>query len=255
MVAEVARISVRQLLTTAAHASHAHQRLALRVHAGKTAHLVVSTTAMHDLLATLAIHAMLAQQPVATSVATGAQLLLLVVASLTTVHLATLAIVEHLAPSIVQSAHHDQLAMASVVGKTARHAPLTVTHAQRATTAHLVVSKIDQRALSIAMHAPHVHSIVTHVRLATTVVHAMSARLASSKTAQRAPLIAQSVRHASLTTAHASSTATTATTAPTAAQIVPTVLTVTAIATALSTELARATQTRRPSLKTRSLSV
>jgi hypothetical protein len=118
------------------------------------------------------------------------------------------------------------------------------TQDQLAMTAHLVVSKT----------ARLVHSTVTHAQRVMTAVHATSAQHASSKTAQREPSTAQSARHASLTTVHASSTATTATTALTAAQIAQTALIVTAIATAPSTVLARATQTRRPSLKTRSLS-
>ena len=164
----------------------------------------------------------------------------------------------HSTATLVQSDHHVRHATASAVGKTALlviHVTRTslvqpvLSEAQpllgtRAMTAHLVVSKTVQ----------HARSTETHAQRVMTAVHATTAQHASLKTAQRAPSTEQSAQRASLTTVHASSTATTATTAQTAAQIAQTALIVTAIVTAPSTVLARATQTRRPSLKTRSLS-
>jgi hypothetical protein len=256
---------------------------------------------MHAQLVTRVIHATLAQQPVATSAATGAQRLLHVAASFrpTTAHLAELE-------------------------KTDLHALLTAMPVRLAMGRHHVASKIDLHAPSTATHARHAHSIVTRVRLVTTVHHALSiamhaqratrvtvehlvasktdlhalstatlVRPASSKTvrpelstathAQRATIVHRALStatlvrpathamaahaqrlalstelnhadHASSMTAHASSTATTVTTAPTVAQTALTALTVIVTATALSMAHARATQTRKPSSKTRSLS-
>jgi hypothetical protein len=114
--------------------------------------------------------------------------------------------------------------------KIVRPEPLTVTHAQRVTIVH--------HALSTVTHAQRAtHAMVVHVQplaLSTEQTHAA---------------------HASSMTAHASSTATTAMTAPTVVQTALTVLTAIVTVTALSMAHARATQTRRPSSKTRSLSV
>jgi hypothetical protein len=141
--------------------------------------------------------------------------------------------------------------MANAVGKTARHALLTVTH--------------DQLGIRVirAMHDQHAPLTETHAQRATNAVHATSVQLASSKIAQHVhstathdqsePSTAMAA-HASLTTALASLTAFFATQTRTADQTVPTAWIATAIATVHSTALARATQTRRLSSKTRSLS-
>ena len=106
---------------------------------------------MHAQLVTRVIHAMLAQRPVATSAATGAQRLLHAAASFrpTTAHLAELE-------------------------KTDLHALLTAMPVRLAMGRHHVASKIDLHAPSTATHARHAHSIVTRVRLVTTVHHALS---------------------------------------------------------------------------------
>ena len=220
MVAEVVRISARQLLTTVAHASLALQRVR-QLHVGKTAHRALSivTHARHATLAMSAAHVMLARRPVATSDATGAQHLLLaaVTFSATTVHLAELE-------------------------KTVRPELLTATHVRLAMAQHLVVSKTDQQELLTAMLVQRASSktvrpevlTATHAQLAKTAHHALSIAMlvlrASSKTvhhalstathAQRLALSTEQnhADHASLMTALASSTATTATTAPTVAQ-------------------------------------
>jgi hypothetical protein len=136
--------------TTAVHASHAQQKLAHRHHVGKTA-LRAPSIAMHAQHATHVIHVTLAQQPVATSVATGAQHLLHVAASFR--------------PT---TAHHAELVT------TVRPELLTAMPVRLAMGRHHVASKIDLHAPSTATHARHAHSIVTRVRLVTTVHHALS---------------------------------------------------------------------------------
>ena len=225
MVAEVVRISARQPLTTAAHASLALQRVR-QLHVGKTAHRALSivTHARHATLAMSAAHVMLARRPVATSDATGAQRLLLaaVTFSATTVHLAELV-------------------------KTDLHALLTVTHAHRVTrvtvavvskTVHNVIrTSLVQPVLSAAQ--PLLGTRATHAQLAKTAHHALSIAMlvlrASLKTAHRALSIATHAQHLALSiaqnhadhassmTAHENLTATTATTAQTVVQTALTV--------------------------------
>ena len=146
--------------------------------------------------------------------------------------------------------------------------PLLGARVTHVTVAHLVVSKIARLALLTVTR-------VTRTSLAQPVLssaqpllgaRATHVRHASSKIVQQEPSIVTHVRqelsteqnlaaHASSTTDRASLTATTATTAPTVALTALTVSTAIAIVTAPSKAHARATQTRRPSLKTRSLSV
>jgi hypothetical protein len=229
MVAEVVRISARQLLTTAAHASLALQRVR-QLHVGKTAHRALSivTTRTQVTRASLVQPVLSAAQPLlGTRDATGAQRLLLAAAtfSATTVHLAELAKTDLHALLTVTHARHDHS---------------IATHVRLAMAQHLVVSKTVQLELLTAMlvhlviHAMVEHLVVsktvrpelltaTHAQLAKTAHHALSIAMlvlrASSKTAHRALSIAQNhADHASSMTALASSTATTATTAPTVAQ-------------------------------------
>jgi hypothetical protein len=213
----------------------------------------------------------------------------------TTAHLAELVTTVHHALSIVTHAQRAIHAMVErlVVSKTVRLALLTVTHVRLVTTVprelsivtHVTRTSLAQPVLSAAQ--PLLGARVTHVRLAMTVHHALSIvthaqrvtrvtveHLVVSKTAQlELSIVTHAQRamvtharqelstaqnlaaHASSTTDHASLTATTATTAPTVVQTALTVSTATATVTAPSKVHARATQTRRPSLKTRSLSV
>jgi hypothetical protein len=176
----------------------------------------------------------------------------------TTAHLAELATTarpELLTAMPVRHAHsivtHVRLAMAQllVASKTDLLAPSTVTHVRHAMAQLLVVSKTDLLALSTATlvrpassktvrqelltatHAQrativhHALSIATHVRhlarltvtLAQRAIHVRHAMAAHVR--HLALSIAQThADHASLMTAHASSTATTATTAPTVVQ-------------------------------------
>jgi hypothetical protein len=182
-------------------------------------------------------HATLAQQPVETSDATGAQHLQPAAASfrpttaqhahsiVTHAQRAIHATVEHL---VVGKIAQRAMAQLLVVSTTVLLAPSTVTHVRRAMAQLLVVSKIVRPELLTVIHAQRA-------------THAMAAHLVASKTArpelltethvQRAThAMAAHVRHhalsiaqthadhASLMTAHASSTAITATTAPTVVQ-------------------------------------
>jgi hypothetical protein len=140
---------------------------------------------MHAQLVTRVIHAMLAQRPVATSAVTGAQHLLHVAASFrpTTAHLA-LSTVIHAHRAIHATAEH------LVVSKIDLHAPSTATHARHA---HSIVTRVRlvttvHHALSIAMHAQRALSIVTHARLA------MGQHLVASKTVRPELLTATHVR-------------------------------------------------------------
>ena len=239
MVAEVVRISARQLLTTADHANLALQR-APRPRVGKTAHRARSTVT-HVRLVTHVTHAMLAQRPVATSVATGAQHLLLAAATFSamTVILVILVTRTSLAQPVLSAAQPllgaramvERLVVSKIVrlalsivthvrlATTVRHALSIVTHAHRVihvTVEHLVVGKIARLVLSIVTHAQLViHAMVTHVRLALlTVTHVQHLALSTAQ---------NHADHASSTTALASSTATTAMTAPTVVQTALTV--------------------------------
>jgi hypothetical protein len=246
--------------TTAVHASHAQQKLAHLHHVGKTA-LRAPSIVTHARHVTRVIHATLAQLPVATSAATGAQHLLPAAASFrpTTAHLAELATTaqpELLTAMPVRHAHsivtHVQHAMGQhhVVSKTDLHALSIVTHAHRVThvmVAHLVVSKIVRPELLTVIHAQRAtHATVahlvasktarpellteTHVRRATHATHATHVTrtsLAQPVLSEAQPLLGTRAQthadHASLMTAHASSTAITATTAPTVVQTALTV--------------------------------
>jgi hypothetical protein len=139
--------------------------------------------------------------------------------------------------------HHAELA------KTARQELLIVTHVRLATTAHRARSTVMH--VRLVMTAHRALSIVTHAHRATRVTAAVVSKIAQQELSTEQNLAAL----ASSTTDHASLIATTATTAPTVVQTALTVSTATAIVTAPSKEHARATQTRRPSLKIRSLSV
>jgi hypothetical protein len=251
MVAEVVRISARQLLTTAAHASLALQRVR-QLHVGKTAHRALSivTTRTQVTRASLVQPVLSAAQPLlGTRVATGVQHLLLAAATfnamtvILVIHVTrtslaqpVLSAAQPLLGARVTVAHH-------VVSKTDQQELSIVTHAHRAirvTVAHLVVSKIVRLAPSTAIHVRHVMtahralSIVTHAHRAIRVMVAVV-----SKTDQFAPLTVTHDQRATVThaqqelltaqnhadlassmTALASSTATTATTAPTVVQTV-----------------------------------
>jgi hypothetical protein len=209
--------TVRQELSIATHV-----RLVM------TAHRALSTVT-HAQLVTRAIHATHARQPVATSVATGAQHLLLAAATFS-----------------AMTVHHAELA------KTVRLALSTVTHAHRATrVTAAVVSKTDHNVIRTSLVQPVLSE--AQPLLGTRVTHAQRAMVTRAQ--QELSTEQNLAAHASSTTDHASLIATTATTAPTVVQTALTVSTATAIVTAPSKEHARATQTRRPSLKIRSLSV
>jgi hypothetical protein len=198
-----------------------------------------------------------------------------------TVHHAELAKTVRLALSIATHAHRATRVTVAVVSKTVR-----------LVMAHHVVLKTVRQELSIATHvrlvmtAHRALSIVTHAHRATRVTAAVVSKtdhnvirtsLVQPVLSEAQPLLGTRVTHAqramvtraqqelsteqnlaahaSSTTDHASLIATTATTAPTVVQTALTVSTATAIVIAPSKEHARATQTRRPSLKIRSLSV
>jgi hypothetical protein len=197
--------------TTAVHASHAQQKLAHLHHVGKIA-LRAPSTVMHARLETHAILVMHAQLQVATSVATGAQHLLHAAATFS-----------------AMTVTHVRLVT------TVPRELSTVTHVRPAMAQHLVASKTDQLALSIATHVllvttvPRELSIATHVRPASskivqpeplTVTHAQRATHAMVVHVQPLALSTEQTHaaHASSMTAHASSTATTATTAQTVVQ-------------------------------------
>jgi hypothetical protein len=241
---------------TAVHASLAQQKPAHLHHAGKIA-LRAPSTVMHARLVTHVTHVMLDQLLVATSVATGAQHLLHAAATfsamtVTHVRLVTtvpreLSIATHVrlvmtVPRELSTVTHVRPASSKIV----QPEPLTVTHAQRVTIVHHALSTVTHVRLVTIVH--HALSIVTHAQRAThaMVVHVQPLALSTEQI---------HAAHASSMTAHASSTATTATTAPTVVQTALTVLTAIVTATALLMAHARATQTRRPSSKTRSLSV
>jgi hypothetical protein len=144
---------------------------------------------------------------------------------------------------------------------TAHRARSIVTHAHRVTrvmVAHHVVSKTDHNVIRTSLVQPVLSEAqpllgtrVTHAHRAIRVTAAVVSKIAQQELSTEQNLAAL----ASSTTDHASLIATTATTAPTVVQTALTVSTATAIVTAPSKEHARATQTRRPSLKIRSLSV
>jgi hypothetical protein len=243
MVAEVARISARQLLTTADHASLALLRVH-QLHAGKTAHRALSTVT-HVRLVTHVTHAMLAQRPVATSDATGAQHLLLAAATFSAmtvilvIHVTrtslaqpVLSAAQPLLGARVTVAHH-------VVGKIAQRALSIVTHAHRAirvTVAHLVALKTVRLARSIVTHVRLASSKTDHNVIRTSLVQPVLSEaqplLGTRVTHDQRAMVTHAQQelsteqnladHASSMTALASSTATIATTAPT---VVRTVLT------------------------------
>jgi hypothetical protein len=231
MVAEVVRISARQLLTTADHASLALQR-AHRPHVGKTARRALSTVT-HDQLVTHETHAMHARQPVATSDATGAQHLLLAAATFSamTVHHAELAKTDLLALLTVTVAHLVALKTVRLAPSiaihvrhvmTAHRALSIVTHAHRAirvTVAHLVALKTDHNVIRTSLGQPVLSE--AQPLLGTRVTHAHRATVTHAR--QELSTVQNHADHASSTTAHASSTATTATTAPTVVQTALTV--------------------------------
>jgi hypothetical protein len=162
----------------------------------------------------------------------------LVVSKIVRRELSTATHVRHASSKIVRPEASTAIHVRLVT--TVHHALSIVTHAQRATrvtVAHHVVSKTVRLALSTETHSQRaIHAMVTHARQELSTAQNLAA-------------------HASSTTDHASLIATTATTAPTVVQTALTVLTAIAIVTAPSKARARATQIRRPSLKTRSLSV